>query len=339
MKNKCLFLIGLLACMMAGCSTETIEYYNPVQEGSETEKPKPEPIEYFKFNTATDVTDLVVKETRGVYSFETTGGDPNIRLEPLAEANNADSVVLTFDYIAPQGVSELEIFYSIFNSATGSFGVIGGRSEIVGDLPATDSWQNISFNLYKKIKEFGWGITGDFLRLDFGREAGVDFQIKNMYLRSMTDEEKNEINKKPVSVMDFTIDVDRSKVNGVDFLSTEGGEYSMKTTNADPYIYTNTLSAECSDEAVVLSFDYIAPKGVTLFQLLISPEAPDRFTNLPDIAPSNEWKTYSVNLKDVFNTPQYAGWGNKGDFIRLDLGSTPGVEIKIRNIRLSSSQE
>lgn len=338
MKNKYLFLFAFLTCLMVGCSTEIIEYYNPEVEG-DSEQPKPDPIEYFKFNTTEDVTGLIVEESRGVYSFETTGGDPNIRLEPLVEQNNADSVVLTFDYIAPTGINELEIFYSMFDTNSGNFVVVGGRSEIVGDLPATDSWKNISFNLCKSIKDFEWGVVGDFLRLDFGRESGVTFQIKNMYLRSMTDEEEDEINKEPISIVDFTIDVERSKVNGVEFLSEDGGEYSMKTTNTDPYIYTDALTEECSDKAVVLSFDYIAPKGITLFQLLLSPEAPDRFTNLPDIAPADNWNTYSVNLKDVFANPQYTGWGKVGDFIRLDLGSTPDVEIRIRNMRLSSPEE
>lgn len=36
---------------------------------------------------------------------------------------------------------------------------------------------------------------------------------------------------------------------------------------------------------------------------------------------------------------QYTGWGKVGDFIRLDLGSTPDVEIRIRNMRLSSPEE
>lgn len=241
MKNKYLFLFTFLTCLMVGCSTEIIEYYNPEVEG-DSEQPKPDPIEYFKFNTTEDVTDLIVEESRGVYSFETTGGDPNIRLEPLVEQNNADSVVLTFDYIAPTGINELEIFYSMFDTNSGNFVVVGGRSEIVGDLPATDSWKNISFNLCKSIKNFEWGVVGDFLRLDFGRESGVTFQIKNMYLRSMTDEEEDEINKEPISIVDFTIDVERSKVNGVEFLSEDGGEYSMKTTNTDPYIYTDALT-------------------------------------------------------------------------------------------------
>ena len=33
-----------------------------------------------------------------------------------------------------------------------------------------------------------------------------------MYLRSMTDEEEDEINKEPISIVDFTIDVERSKL-------------------------------------------------------------------------------------------------------------------------------
>lgn len=345
MNIKFIFFISFLAYMMSSCSTEIIEYYNSQEEsepdneqgGTDPDSPLPKPIEYFKFNTNV-ITDLTVEELNGVYSFETTGGDPNIQLMPLMEVNEADSVVLTFDYIAPSGIKELEIFYSLFDPSSGTFNVVGGRSEIVGDLPSTTSWQNISFNLYNSINDFGWGIVGDFLRLDFGRESGISFKIKNMYLRSMTDKEKEDINKEPVSVVDFSIDIERSKVNGVE-LSEEAGVYTIKTTNADPYIYTNTLTEECSDEAVILTFDYVAPKGVSLFQLLLSPEAPDRFTNLPDIEASQDWRTYSVNLQELFDAPAYSTWGRKGDFIRFDLGSLPDVEIKIRDIRLSSSEQ
>ena len=41
------------------------------------------------------------------------------------------------------------------------------------------------------------------------------------------------LTKNQFLIVDFTIDVERSKVNGVEFLSEDGGEYSMKTTNTD----------------------------------------------------------------------------------------------------------
>ena len=40
MKNKYLFLFTFLTCLMVGCSTEIIEYYNPEVEG-DSEQPKP----------------------------------------------------------------------------------------------------------------------------------------------------------------------------------------------------------------------------------------------------------------------------------------------------------
>ena len=48
MKNKYLFLFTFLTCLMVGCSTEIIEYYNPEVEG-DSEQPKPDPIEYSSF--------------------------------------------------------------------------------------------------------------------------------------------------------------------------------------------------------------------------------------------------------------------------------------------------
>ena len=42
MKNKYLFLFTFLTCLMVGCSTEIIEYYNPEVEG-DSEQPKPDP--------------------------------------------------------------------------------------------------------------------------------------------------------------------------------------------------------------------------------------------------------------------------------------------------------
>lgn len=337
MKNKYLFLFVFLTYFMVGCSTEVIEYYDPKDESEiiEQPKPKPIPIDYLKFNITGPVTDLLVEEAEGVYSFETTGGDPNIRLEALTKPNDEDSVVLTFDYIAPTGVSELEVFYSML-LPTGNFDVVGGREEVVGDMPATDSWKTISFNLHNSIKNYGWGQAGDFLRLDFGRESGVSFKIKNLYLRSMNDAEKDEVNKGPASVIDFTIDIERSKVNGVD-LSQEGDVYNILTTSGDPYIYSDALTEERSSEAVVLSFDYIAPQGVTTgLQLLLSPEAGDRFIDLPEMEPTTEWKSYSVNLKDTFADPKYSEWGKVGDFLRIDFGGLPDIEIKMRNIRLST---
>lgn len=140
-------------------------------------------IDYWTLDMAS-ANQMNIKEEDGVYTCVTTGGDPNIQTQKLSNIHK-DSVVLTFQYIAPAGIKSFEVFMSPVEPK---------RSVSLGDLPAASEWTGFSYNLKDKIAEFGWGKNGDFLRLDWGRTKDVSFKIRNMYMRSLTDKELEEEN-------------------------------------------------------------------------------------------------------------------------------------------------
>lgn len=140
-------------------------------------------IDYWTLDMAS-ANQMNIKEEDGVYTCVTTGGDPNIQTQKLSNIHK-DSVVLTFQYIAPAGIKSFEVFMSPVEPK---------RSVSLGDLPAASEWTEFSYNLKDKIAEFGWGKSGDFLRLDWGKTKDVSFKVRNMYMRSLTDKELEEEN-------------------------------------------------------------------------------------------------------------------------------------------------
>ena len=179
-KNIFVGLITLCAVILVGCTETEFIYNGPMPDGGKPDD-KPVVIDYWELD-ATTANNLTVVEEKGEYSFVTTGGDPFISSIPLISPNNADSVVLSFDYIASSGIDDFEIFFSP---------VAAGRSESFGELKPTDQWTNVSINLKDYIAKYQWGNAGDFLRFDFGKTSDVSFKVRKIYLRSMTDEESS----------------------------------------------------------------------------------------------------------------------------------------------------
>lgn len=121
-KNIFVGLITLCAVILVGCTETEFIYNGPMPDGGKPDD-KPVVIDYWELN-ATTANNLTVVEEKGEYSFVTTGGDPFISSIPLISPNNADSVVLSFDYIASSGIDDFEIFFSP---------VAAGRSESFGE--------------------------------------------------------------------------------------------------------------------------------------------------------------------------------------------------------------
>ena len=183
-RNIFVGLVMLFAIILVSCTETEFIYNGPVPE-VETPEERPIDIDYWSLDAAT-VNNLTITEENGEYSFLTTGGDPFICSVPLVAPNHVDSVVLSFDYIATSGIDGLEIYFSP---------IAADRFESVGTLKPANQWTNISFNLKEYIKKYQWGNTGDFLRFDFGRVSDVSFKIRNIYLRSMTDEELSSVER------------------------------------------------------------------------------------------------------------------------------------------------
>lgn len=127
----------------------------------------------------------------------------------------------------------------------------------------------------------------------------------------------------------FTI----TQANQVDLQDLEDGSYHLKTTGGDPYVMLSPLASEINPPSkVTLSFDYIAPQGVTNLQIFFGAALSEARSIHPDnILPSNEWKTYILDITQPVN--QFS-FGKEGDFLRLDFGTTADVEISIKNIKM-----
>ncbi|MCL6103662.1 MAG: DUF5722 domain-containing protein [Bacteroidetes bacterium] len=118
------------------------------------------------------------------YELNTTGTDPYLSLEPLTASNPTDSVVLTFEYQCSADIGNIQIFFAS--------PITEERSVKPGTIPSSKVWKSYSVDLGSKIKQFSWGNAGDFLRLDFGNQTGVNIQIRNIYLRALNAAEKAE---------------------------------------------------------------------------------------------------------------------------------------------------
>jgi hypothetical protein len=215
-KNIFVGLITLCAVILVGCTETEFIYNGPMPDGGKPDD-KPVVIDYWELD-ATTANNLTVVEEKGEYSFVTTGGDPFISSIPLISPNNADSVVLSFDYIASSGIDDFEIFFSP---------VAAGRSESFGELKPTDQWTNVSINLKDYIAKYQWGNAGDFLRFDFGKTSDVSFKVRKIYLRSMTDEESSATER--VELLAETLD---------EYLNTN---YSAKVENISLNTSSNML--------------------------------------------------------------------------------------------------
>lgn len=112
----------------------------------------------------------------GSYKLTTTGGDPWVMLSPLTEAiNSSNKVILSFDYLAPQGVTNAQIFFGAALSEE--------RSIRPADLPPMNNWHTYELDITQPVNQFAFGKNGDFLRLDFGTLPDVEISIKNIKMR------------------------------------------------------------------------------------------------------------------------------------------------------------
>ena len=115
------------------------------------------------------------------YSLETTDHDPYISTGKLAKANPGDSVVFCFEYKSNKELDFIQIFFAD--------PITEMRSMKTGKIPASNAWKEWSITLKKQLAEHSWGNAGNYLRLDFGNDAGYKIELRNMHFRGMTPEE------------------------------------------------------------------------------------------------------------------------------------------------------
>lgn len=123
---------------------------------------------------------LEIQAIEGGWSCRTTGGDPYLFLHfdgPLDPANN----ILDIEYICPAGIRHVSLFSGPPLSAASEM--------ILPPLAIAEGWIRYTADL---APYFGGQLTDQtrFLRLDFGDQSDVAFQIRQIRLRPPTEIER-----------------------------------------------------------------------------------------------------------------------------------------------------
>ena len=192
-----LLLLALLPALLLSCEPE-----KPIDEGGdkpgeETVEPEPEPepepesepksvdpvslafVEKGKYDI-----NVAYDEAAGVWQLTTTGTDPYIYVAGLEKDLEEEHRVLSFEYLCGSGIDDLQVFYGK--------AIAENRSRHFGRIPATggENWKECACSIASDRISFGWGKSGDNLRLDFGSKKGVKIQIRKFQVRVMNEAER-----------------------------------------------------------------------------------------------------------------------------------------------------
>ncbi|MGM9800763.1 MAG: DUF5722 domain-containing protein [Candidatus Limisoma sp.] len=122
------------------------------------------------FNTSTK-NDLNVSYADGIYTITTTGTDPHIATNTLSATLGIAEAKLAFQYQCSEDVSDVQLFF-------GSPETEARSVHVSNLLKKTSSWTTATVNIAAQKKSFGWGNSGNYLRMDFGNKSGVTIKIR-----------------------------------------------------------------------------------------------------------------------------------------------------------------
>jgi hypothetical protein len=118
----------------------------------------------------------------GIIDIKTTGDDPQVVFLPRPGSTiSPEKTVLAFEYFCPDGVDDLEVFYS----RSLQQGWSPDRMIQGGSMPIAEAWQPFSVNMAAGSLDH-WTPQFPAVRLDFGRSPGLSLQIRNVHFRSPT---------------------------------------------------------------------------------------------------------------------------------------------------------
>ena len=127
-----------------------------------------------------------------------------------------------------------------------------------------------------------------------------------------------------------SLDLDPSKINQLKAEHQLNGAWQLETLGKDPWVYSQPLKVALAKEAKILSFEYFCPKGLDHLQIYFGPVISEGNSKLVRrIGLAEGWVGYSIDL-----SKEMKEWGKAGDFLRLDFGGRPDVNIQIRNLAI-----
>ncbi|MGB5821101.1 MAG: DUF5722 domain-containing protein [Saonia sp.] len=266
----------------------------------------------------------------GIYNITTLpGGDPWVLSQQLTTTYDPDKTfVISFDYVATNGLDDLEIFYGAPISAA--------RNAIFGSLEASTVPKN--FTALMKISAPIWDASYDLFRFDIGRLAGQNIQISNLILREPTNEEKKAFEIK--ESVPIELDIARTS-NNLDAIEVAPGSYELNTFGNDPWILSKPLTDIYDvNDSYVVSFEYKTEEAYNELELFYGPpiSAAQRLS-VGTLPQATDWTTFTFNPRLFVDNFQDMNWS----LFRFDFGRNENVEksISIRNlvIRKPTSEE
>ncbi|MGN1215697.1 MAG: DUF5722 domain-containing protein [Candidatus Cryptobacteroides sp.] len=121
--------------------------------------------------------------------------------------------------------------------------------------------------------------------------------------------------------------------HAVDIQDLGSKTYSIKCTGGDPYFFTSKFTSDVPVDHAILEFEYKSDADLNAdLQIFYVNGAPaenssKKYGTLPA---SSSFKTYTVEITSF----RQAGWGKKGNQLRIDPGDNGGPTITIRNLKL-----
>jgi hypothetical protein len=167
------------------------------------------------------------------YSIVTTEHDPYVSTGKLAKTNPSDSAVLCFEYKSDRELEFVQIFFAE--------PVTEQRSVKSGKVPASSSWKEWAVTVKKPIAEMSWGNAGQYLRLDFGNDAGCQIELRNIHFRGMTSGEKAEEEAREEKIAS-------DRQFGENIRKYLDAKYTSSITEVDAGANTVTVKGNCTGE-------------------------------------------------------------------------------------------
>lgn len=122
------------------------------------------------------------------------------------------------------------------------------------------------------------------------------------------------------------------KIHDCSIEDTGNSTFSIVTSGKDPWIYTKPIEAQLLENQTVFSFEYFCPRGLDHLQIYFCPPLnPEYAKMVRRIGPSEGWVEFSTDMVKEIGT-----WGKPGDYLRIDFGNMPDVNIQIRNLKFRS---
>jgi hypothetical protein len=246
----------------------------------------------------------------GTYTIQTlAGGDPWIQTRPIQNYDPNQVYVVSFDYIAPNGLDDLQIFYGTPISPN--------RLAKFGSLSPTSQYK--PFKAFMKYEAPVWNAFYERLRFDFGKIANQNITVKNLQLRAALPDEVLQIN------------LNLTQTNQMSISETTPQNYSITTLGGDPWVQSQLLTTTYDpDKTFVVSFDYTSSSGLDDLQIFYgSPISGARRAQLGSLEASAATKKFSAIMK--VSAPN---WNQSYDLFRFDFGRLPGLDIQVSNLVL-----